>query len=60
MSKKDNSGWIGWFARNPVAANLLMLLLLGVGVITALQMRTEGFPASAPRNITVTIDFEGG
>ncbi|MGH1377030.1 MAG: efflux RND transporter permease subunit [Alphaproteobacteria bacterium] len=60
MSKKPVKGWMAWFARNPVAANLLMIILLLVGGSTALNMRTEGFPAEAPRNVTVSVDFEGG
>ncbi len=60
MSKEPVKGWMAWFARNPVAANLLMVILLLVGGSTALNMRTEGFPAEAPRNVTVSVDFEGG
>ncbi len=34
----------GWFIRNPVAANLLMALILLGGLLTANSMRIEGFP----------------
>ena len=54
-----NEGWIGWFARNGVAANLLMLIILAMGLVTATNMRTEGFPADPPRNVTVTVNFNG-
>ncbi len=60
MSKQPTKGWMAWFAYNPVAANLLMAILLFVGGITALNMRTEGFPVSAPRNVTVSVNFQGG
>lgn len=53
------TGWISWFARNSVAANLLMLIILAMGLITGLNMRTEGFPADAPRNVTITVNFSG-
>ncbi|KIC10864.1 hypothetical protein RA19_08960 [Leisingera sp. ANG-M1] len=52
-------GWIGWFARNSVAANLLMLIILAMGLVTGIGMRTEGFPADPPRNVTVTVNFNG-
>ena len=43
-----------WFTRNPVAANLLMLLVLVGGVITVKTIRIEGFPAITPGSVTVT------
>ena len=33
-----------WFILNPVAANLIMLLIILAGVLTMLSMRIEGFP----------------
>ncbi|WP_052248797.1 efflux RND transporter permease subunit [Leisingera sp. ANG-Vp] len=60
MSARARSeGWIGWFARNSVAANLLMLIILAMGLVTGIGMRTEGFPADPPRNVTVTVSFNG-
>lgn len=59
MSTPTTKGWIAWFAHNPVAANLLMVTLLVMGLTTGLTMRTEGFPASAPRTVTVTVGFDG-
>lgn len=60
MSAHKTKGWMAWFAYNPIAANLLMIILLAVGGMTALNMRTEGFPAEQPRNVTVSVNFEGG
>lgn len=60
MTQKKHAGWVAWFARNPVAANLLMAILLVVGGLTVMDMRTEGFPAEAPRLVTVDVGFEGG
>ncbi|WP_028581247.1 efflux RND transporter permease subunit [Desulfogranum japonicum] len=42
-----------WFTRNPVAANLLMLLIVVAGVFTLYTIRIEGFP-SVPTN-TISI-----
>lgn len=55
----NQHGWIAWFTYNPVAANLLMVAILLVGLTTALNIRTEGFPAPAPRNVTVSVALDG-
>lgn len=48
-----------WFIRNPVAANLLMALILFVGVMTALTIRIEGFPRVPPESVTITTIYPG-
>ncbi|MBM7071985.1 efflux RND transporter permease subunit [Shewanella sp. 202IG2-18] len=40
-----NKGLIAWFARNPVAANLLMIIILIGGLLTAGTIRKQFFPA---------------
>jgi len=35
---------IRWFVLNPVAANLIMLLIIVAGIFTMTSMRIEGFP----------------
>ena len=47
----------GWFIRNPVAANLLMALILFLGVQTALSMRIEGFPRVPPETVEITVEY---
>ena len=37
-------GIIAWFARNHVAANLLMLLIIGCGLISAYTIRIQVTP----------------
>ncbi len=49
----------GWFIRNPVAANLLMALILFIGVMTALTIRIEGFPRLPPESVTITTIYPG-
>jgi multidrug efflux pump subunit AcrB len=44
----------GWFIRNPVAANLMMLLILFLGIMTTLTMRIEGFPRVPPESAVIT------
>jgi len=53
------SGLIGWFIRNPVAANLLMVILLVGGTLTAMNMRAEVFPTLEPGLVTVSVPFPG-
>ena len=47
--------WLtNWFIRNPVAANLLMLLILIGGFFTLGNLRVEGFPKISTNTITVS------
>ncbi len=48
-----------WFARNHVAANLLMASLIIGGLVTALTMTVEIFPEIDPRTISVTVPYPG-
>jgi multidrug efflux pump subunit AcrB len=49
----------GWFIRNPVAANLLMVVILLMGAATLSTMRIEGFPRIAPESVTITTSYPG-
>ncbi|WP_377191677.1 efflux RND transporter permease subunit [Ruegeria meonggei] len=46
-----------WFIRNPVAANLMMALILILGVQTLLNIRIEGFPRIPPESVTIVIEY---
>ncbi|NHF74515.1 efflux RND transporter permease subunit [Paracoccus xiamenensis] len=46
-----------WFIRNPVAANLLMALILFLGAQTLFGIRIEGFPRIPPESVTVSITY---
>jgi len=50
---------INWFIRNPVAANLIMLLIIVAGVFTATSMRVEGFPKLPADSIQIETHFAG-
>jgi len=52
-------GAVAWFAENHVAANLLMILLLLAGVLTATTIKLEVFPESAPDRIVITTEYPG-
>ena len=56
---RPRRGVIGYFASNPVAANVLMLLLLGGGLLAANNLTFERLPAYDPRSVTVTVPYPG-
>ena len=51
---------IAWFSFNPVAANLLMLILLAGGVYSAITISKEVMPRVETNVVSVTVPFRGG
>lgn len=51
---------IAWFANNPVAANLLMVILIGGGLYSAITISKEIMPRVETNYVTVTVPFRGG
>ena len=49
----DSKGLISWFARNPVAANLVMVLVFFAGTLSLLNMSKEIFPRTETRVISI-------
>ncbi|MEM8590972.1 MAG: efflux RND transporter permease subunit [Pseudomonadota bacterium] len=47
----------GWFIRNPVAANLLMVLILFLGAQTLYSIRIEGFPRLPPESVEISVEY---
>ena len=56
---KSRHGWIGWMARNPVAANLLMVLMLVGGLATMAVIKQEFFPEYELDMVQVTAVYPG-
>lgn len=50
---------IAWFAANPVAANLLMLLILVGGIASFIAMDKEVFPRFSPQRIEIKALYPG-
>ena len=48
-----------WFIRNPVAANLMMVLIFFLGAQTLFSMRIEGFPRVPPETVEITVEYPG-
>ena len=52
-------GMIGYFANNPVAANLMMALMLLGGLLAGLRLTAQIFPTVDPGQIRVTVTYPG-
>ncbi len=52
-------GILSWFVRNPVAANLLLLLIAAGGFITVSGIKQEVFPELASDLINVSVVYPG-
>ena len=52
-------GLIGWFARNHVAANLLMFCIIGTGIWSLFIVKKESFPEMGTDQVTVSMPYRG-
>ena len=50
---------ISWFAKNDVAANLLMLLIFALGITALLRLPLEVFPEFESDIVQITVPFPG-
>ncbi len=55
----DSGGIIGWFARNHVAANLLMLFILAMGIYGGQIATVETFPRFQFDSIEIRVPYRG-
>ncbi len=56
-SSRFRRGPIAWMAGNPIAANLLMFILLGGGIWTATAIQKEVFPQYELDIVEVRVDY---
>ncbi len=54
-----HKGMFAWWARNPVAANLLMFLLLIGGAVSFFQMEREVFPSLPWNGVSISVSWPG-
>ena len=54
-----HKGLISWFARNSVAANLLMILLLAGGLFSVFTIKKQVFPTVEINNVVVRVPYLG-
>lgn len=57
--QNERVGPIAWMARNPIAANLLMILLLVGGLWTGVHMQKEVFPQFQLDVVRVNVGYPG-
>ncbi len=55
----ESYGLIGWFTKNPVAANLLMVLVISTGLISALNISKNMFPVGDLDQISISAVYPG-
>ncbi|MBK84996.1 MAG: acriflavine resistance protein B [Gammaproteobacteria bacterium] len=53
-------GIIPWFAANPVAANLLMILVIVLGIFQVGELRKEAFPSLEPNSLSISVTYNSG
>jgi multidrug efflux pump subunit AcrB len=59
VTRERYSGIIAWFAYNPVAANLLMLVIIAVGIGSAFNIQRAMFPAFDIEMIYIRAPYPG-
>ncbi|MGY8875521.1 MAG: efflux RND transporter permease subunit, partial [Pseudoalteromonas sp.] len=53
-------GIINWFANNSVAANLLLVSVIVMGIMSLTTLRKEAFPSLEPDTISVSVVYDSG
>ncbi|MFT5519754.1 MAG: multidrug efflux pump subunit AcrB [Enterobacterales bacterium] len=62
MSQKmvsSEKGLIAWFASNPVAANLLMIIIITFGIFSSFSIRKQTSPDFSLNNIQIAVPYRG-
>ena len=59
MESNTNKGIIAWFARNSVAANLLMVVLLIGGLFSTALINKEVFPTFELNYLQISVAYPG-
>ncbi len=59
-TQSDNHrGLIAYFAKNPVAGNLLMVILLIGGLLSVVDLTAQVFPTIDPGTVSITVAYPG-
>ncbi len=59
MRDNERNGIIAWFVYNPVAANLLMVLILISGLLGWYNIKKKTFPEITPNTISISVPYPG-
>jgi multidrug efflux pump subunit AcrB len=60
VNTEDKNGVIAWFAGNSVAANLLMLTVILLGILAVGDLRKEAFPTRPANTVSVSVNYDSG
>ncbi|MCY4045620.1 MAG: efflux RND transporter permease subunit [Cellvibrionales bacterium] len=58
-TQKQQRGLIAWFVHNPVAANLLMWLIIVAGLMSISTVRQEILPKQAKDSLSISVNYPG-
>ena len=56
---QTHKGWLAWFARNSVAANLLMAIILVAGVASVFTIKKQAFPEIQLEQVNIRVPYLG-
>ena len=56
-SSTVHRGLLAWFARNHVAANLLMIAVVSVGIVAATKIKQEVYPTFAIDTVSIRMQY---
>ena len=59
IDNRKDEGIIGYFSQNPVAANLMMAIMMFGGFVSALGLTAQVFPTIDPGIISVSVAYPG-
>ncbi|WP_062260290.1 efflux RND transporter permease subunit [Endozoicomonas arenosclerae] len=59
QTTENQKGFIAWFANNSVAANLLMIMIVVAGLMTAFTIKKRMFPDFAVNTVQVEVIYPG-
>ena len=52
-------GAVAWMAQNPVAANLLLIIVIVIGIYAAQSIEKETLPTFPTETFTITVPYPG-
>lgn len=59
LNRPNHKGILAWFAKNHVAANILMIAIVAVGLVTATSIKQEIFPTFAVDTVEISMQYRG-
>ena len=58
-SMNQHKGVLAWFARNHVAANLLMIAVVAIGLVSAMRIKQEVYPSFEIDTVRISMQYRG-